>query len=119
MRPISRDHAEIVLGEGEVVLVHTGQNPTFVDGVPVEKQATLRGGERIQLAGRVVLGLELEHPAGELPAARVDLDDDLEHAASQMVKFRCFGSFLDVDIVDSTGMKQHDRAPGLDAVGRL
>jgi class 3 adenylate cyclase len=108
LRQVSRDHAEIAWSGDELVLVHTGQNTTFVDGVPVEKQVVLRGGERIQLANRVLLALELEKGGAASP--RADAEDDLQHAASQLAKFRHFGSFLDVDIVDSTGMKVHDHA---------
>ena len=130
---VSRRHAELVWEGGSLVLKHlSATNATFVNGLPVETHETLHGGEDIQLADQVVLHLEIEAPAqtaadqtmvrprGPQPAVRPTSGrgDDAD-AASLMERmeekirrdqeleseFGVSGSFLDVDVVDSHGLK--------------
>ena len=108
---VSRDHASLVSEEGALVLVHRSRtNGTFVNGEPVDDRQRVFDGDQIQLADCVVL--QLEAPAHRSPLgvarartlreameARVDLDERIER------EFLRDGSFLDVDVVDSFGMK--------------
>jgi class 3 adenylate cyclase len=108
---VSRCHATLVSEGDALVLVHRSQtNGTFVNGEPVEDRQRVFDGDQIQLADRVVL--QLEAPAHRAPIgtarartlreameARVDLDERIER------EFLRDGSFLDVDVVDSFGMK--------------
>jgi pSer/pThr/pTyr-binding forkhead associated (FHA) protein len=110
-RSVSRDHAALVFEEGALVLVHRSRtNGTFVNGEPVDDRQRVFDGDQIQLADSVVL--QLEAPAHRAPLgvarvrtlreameARVDLDERIER------EFLRDGSFLDVDVVDSFGMK--------------
>src|SRR5882724_11020474 len=118
---VSRAHAELRRAAGRVVLVHAStRNHTFVDGRAVDGQRTLAGGEEIQLADRVVLRFELETDVdvtqmrqisisspGLITAIRqqVELQDRIER------KFRFRGSFVDVDVVDSYGLKARATRP--------
>lgn len=113
-RSVSRSHATLVAGEGELILVHRSQtNGTFINGEPVEDRRRVFDGDQIQLADCVVL--QLEAPAHRAPMglarartlreameARVDLDERIER------EFLRDGSFLDVDVVDSFGMKSDE-----------
>jgi pSer/pThr/pTyr-binding forkhead associated (FHA) protein len=110
-RSVSRSHADLVVEEGALILVHRSRtNATFVNGEPVEDRRQVFDGDQIQLADRVLLRLEApahRAPAGEARArtlreameARVDLEERIER------EFLRDGSFLDVDVVDSFGMK--------------
>jgi class 3 adenylate cyclase len=111
---VSRSHASLVAEEGALVLVHHSRtNGTFVNGEPVEDRRRVFDGDQIQLADRVQL--RLEAPAHRAPPgaprastlreameARVDLDARIER------EFLRDGSFLDVDVVDSFGMKSSE-----------
>ena len=110
-RSVSRCHATLLAEAGELVLVHCSQtNGTFVNGAPVEDRQRVFDGDQIQLADCVVLQLEAPSHRAPLGAARartlreamearVDLDERIER------EFLRDGSFLDVDVVDSFGMK--------------
>ena len=118
---VSRVHAELRWAAEQVLLVHgSSVNRTYVDGRPVDGQRALAGGEEIQLAERVVLRFDLETEAeatqtqqisisspGLITAIRqqVELQDRIEE------KFRFRGSFVDVDVVDSYGMKARATRP--------
>ncbi|HXZ84511.1 MAG TPA: FHA domain-containing protein [Myxococcota bacterium] len=107
---ISRLHAELVREGGRVLLRNRSQtNPTLHNGAPVARESALAHGDEIGLADVVRLRLELAG-AGEEPTlprgglrrvmeARVDLEDRLER------EFVRDGSFLDVDVADSYGLK--------------
>jgi hypothetical protein len=110
-RSVSRHHASLVAEEGALVLVHHSRtNGTFINGEPVADRQRVFDGDQIQLADCVVL--QLEAPGHRVPLgvarartlreameARVDLDERIER------EFLRDGSFLDVDVVDSFGMK--------------
>jgi class 3 adenylate cyclase len=118
---VSRAHAELRRAAGQVLLVHSSaRNRTFVDGRAIDGQRALAGGEEIQLADRVVLRFELETDVdatqmrqisisspGLITAIRqqVELQDRIER------KFRFRGSFVDVDVVDSYGLKARATRP--------
>jgi class 3 adenylate cyclase/pSer/pThr/pTyr-binding forkhead associated (FHA) protein len=118
---VSRAHAELRRAAGQVVLVHGSSiNRTYVDGQAVDGRRALGGGEEIQLADRVVLRFELEtsidstqmrqisiSSPGLITAIRqqVELQDRIER------KFRFRGSFVDVDVVDSYGLKARATRP--------
>jgi pSer/pThr/pTyr-binding forkhead associated (FHA) protein len=112
---VSRDHAEFSWEGGALLLRHRSPtNATYVNGVRVEETQWLRGGEEIQLADQVVLSVELgagEQPAS--PATRADEQPGLRTIVEEHVrrdqeierKYGVVGSFLDIDAVDSYGLK--------------
>jgi class 3 adenylate cyclase len=113
-RSVSRCHAILVAEGDALVLVHRSRtNGTFVNGEPVEDRQRVFDGDQIQLADRVVLRLDApaHRPAmgvgrvrtlRDAMEARVDLDARIER------EFLRDGSFLDVDVVDSLGMKSDE-----------
>lgn len=130
---VSRFHAELVWKEESLFLVHkSGTNPTYVDGTAVEGTLRLRGGETVQLADRVALRVDVDDALDATTAGLADdPPEDFEHggdgrdaAAAARVdslrermeekirrdqeierEFGFVGSFLDVDVVDSHGLK--------------
>jgi pSer/pThr/pTyr-binding forkhead associated (FHA) protein len=113
-RSVSRTHASLVTEADALILVHRSQtNGTFVNGEPVEDRRRVFDGDQIQLADCILLQLEApthRAPLGagrartlrEAMEARVDLDARIEQ------EFLRDGSFLDVDVVDSFGMKSSE-----------
>lgn len=108
---ISRVHAVLIADEHGIVLEHHSQtNETYVNGAIVRDRQVLAHGDQVQLADRVVLQLEAPSLKAEARPttlrsameARVDLDRRIEE------DFVREGSFLDVDVVDSYGMKQRE-----------
>lgn len=108
---ISRVHAVLIADEHSIVLEHHSQtNETFVNGVTVRDRQALCHGDQLQFADRVVLQLEAPAMKTEprpstlrgVMEARVDLERRIEQ------DFVRDGSFLDVDVVDSYGMKQRE-----------
>lgn len=113
---ISRLHAELVREGGRVLLRNRSQtNPTLKNGTVVGGESALAHGDEIGLADVVRLRLELvgaadapTMPTGGLRRvmeARVDLEDRLQR------EFVRVGSFLDVDIADSYGLKASEPRP--------
>ena len=108
---VSRVHAELSRdGERVILRHHSRTNPTARNGVPVTAEAELAHGDEIALAESVLMRFELEGATREEPTApvggllrvmeaRVDLEARLER------DFVRDGSFLDVDIADSYGLK--------------
>ncbi|MDH3687283.1 MAG: adenylate/guanylate cyclase domain-containing protein [Myxococcales bacterium] len=107
---VSRYHATLHQDEEGLSVAHRSQtNPTYLNGAPVEEPARVFDGDQIQLADRVVLRLEAPSFRRDEPAnprslagameARVELDESI---AAQYVRA---GSFLDVDVYDSYGLK--------------
>jgi class 3 adenylate cyclase len=113
---VSRLHAELVQDGGSLVLVHHSKvNPTLLNGCAVLDREHVGNGDSIQLADSVELRVELRRPGqskAEETAAearrrslkqqmeqRLALDDEIEQ------RFSVEGSFLDVDVVNSYGMK--------------
>ena len=116
---ISRLHAEVARRGERVVLRNRSQtNPTLRNGAPVSGEVELAHDDEINLADLVRLRLELiggvagaevaTLPTGGLRRvmeARVDLEARLER------EFVRDGSFLDVDIADSYGLKASEPRP--------
>jgi pSer/pThr/pTyr-binding forkhead associated (FHA) protein/class 3 adenylate cyclase len=114
---VSRFHAEILWEGEELIFAHKSQvNPSYVNGERVDERVTLRGGEVIQLADRVALRIEIGEPAGAgaagnaaEPSAPPSLRDLMEEKVRRDAEierdFSFTGSFLDLDVVDSHGMK--------------
>ena len=116
-RGVSRSHAELRHEGGRLMLVHLSRtNPTLVNGVPVRDRQRLYGGDQIQLASKVML--RLDAPAHRREAvmptpgslsrameARVSLDERIERDYVRS------GSFLDVDVCDSYGLKASEPRP--------
>jgi len=108
---VSRRHAELVREGAQVVLIHrSSTNSTLHNGSPVGERTELEHGAEIGLADAVVLRLELAAPAAaattpargglrKVMEARVDLEQRIER------EFVRDGTFLDVDIADSYGLK--------------
>jgi pSer/pThr/pTyr-binding forkhead associated (FHA) protein len=106
---VSRRHAELVREGGRVVLLHrSATSPTLRNGAPVGERTVLEHGDLIQLADAVIVRLELAAPVPANPVKgglrkvmeeRVDLERRLER------DFVRDGTFLDVDIADSYGLK--------------
>lgn len=114
---ISRLHAEVARDGERVVLRNKSQtNPTVRNGLRVAAETALAHGDEIWLADAVRLRLELPGVTGEATTppvgglrrvmeARVDLEARLER------EFVRDGSFLDVDIADSYGLKASESRP--------
>ncbi|MBW2230098.1 MAG: FHA domain-containing protein [Deltaproteobacteria bacterium] len=113
---VSRKHAELRMEGGSLVLVHQSQvNPTLLNGSEVLDREYVSDGDTIQLADSVELRVELRHPGRskteethadahrrslkQKMEQRIALDDEIEQ------RFSVQGSFLDVDVVNSYGMK--------------
>ncbi len=106
---VSRVHAELVWERHRLQLVHrSATNPTFVNGSPVDEPRILEVGDEIELADRVVFKLERATvvAASQSPTSLLShLERKLEGGEDVDAKFRVEGSFLDVDVADSYGMK--------------
>jgi len=108
---VSRRHAEIVREADQVFLLHCSEtNPTLHNGAPVGARTALAHGDEIGLADAVLLRLELARRADPASAPRggglrqameerVDLEQRIER------EFVRDGTFLDVDVADSYGLK--------------
>jgi len=108
---VSRCHAELVREGGQVVLIHrSATNPTLRNGLPVGERTQLEHGDEIGLADAVVVRLELGAAVSaattnargglrKVMEERVDLEQRIER------DFVRDGTFLDVDIADSYGLK--------------
>jgi pSer/pThr/pTyr-binding forkhead associated (FHA) protein/class 3 adenylate cyclase len=134
---VSRRHAEIVWQEGDLILHHlSSTNLTIVNDREVEKRTILLTGDKIVLAGRVEITVELtpSRDSRQIPigagasgavtdAERTSLGGRVEaglmEAMEQKVAlnqriiedFTVDGSFLDVDVVNSHGMKSNISEP--------
>jgi pSer/pThr/pTyr-binding forkhead associated (FHA) protein/class 3 adenylate cyclase len=110
---VSRLHAELVWDGDQLFFVHKSQvNPSYVEGERVEDRVPLHGGETIQLADRVALRVELgdaeaapASPPARPPTLREVMEEKLRRDAEIERDFAFTGSFLDLDVVDSHGMK--------------
>ena len=113
---ISRLHAELLRDGDRVLLRNRSQtNPTRCNGEVVEGERALGHGDEVVLADAVRLRVELPGreddttlPRGGLRRvmeARVDLEAQLER------DFVRDGTFLDVDIADSYGLKASELRP--------
>jgi len=113
---VSRRHAELVVEDGQLTLVHHSKvNPTLLNGTAVDESEPVRDGDLIQLADSVVLRVEL-HAAGARRPDETDAERRHRSLKQQMEQrheidrrieedFSVEGSFLDVDVVNSYGMK--------------
>jgi class 3 adenylate cyclase len=111
---VSRVHAELSReGERVVLRHHSRTNPTSRNGVPVAGEVELAHGDQIAFAESVLMRFELVGAAREEPTVpsgslrkvmeeRVSLEARLER------DFVRDGSFLDVDIADSYGLKSSE-----------
>lgn len=101
---VSRFHAELVW-EGDVLyLVHASRtNPTRVDGRNVEGRTPLRDGQVIELADRVALAIAIPNDADSSLWERMEEKVQRDAEIERRYGFR--GSFLDLDVVDSHGLK--------------
>jgi class 3 adenylate cyclase len=116
-RSISRDHAVLMREGAGFVIQHRSQtNSTYVNDVCVPERRPVADGDEIRLAHEVVLRLSLSdsrRPRAEpgtdslrrAMEERVQLDQRIE------ADFVRDGSFLDVDVVDSYGMKADEPQP--------
>lgn len=112
---VSRRHAKLLLQGEDLVLVHLSRtNPTFVNGARIRRRKHLIDGDEIQLA-YVRLRVERAAPAGGhvdrrgINTGRQDLlarmEDKFDRDQDIEKEFKVYGSFVDVDVVDSYGMK--------------
>lgn len=122
---VSRRHAELVWDGQRLILRHLSRvNPTFVNGISVADKQILSNGDEIGLADLVLLRLHLHVPCSQAAwrplitsshAGNVSLLHRLEdkyHREQEILeKFSVVGSFLDIDVVDSYGMKVGTNAP--------
>lgn len=113
---VSRRHAELVNEGGELLLVHHSKvNPTLLNGCEVQSSERVRHGDVIQLADSTVFEVELHDTATryteETPADRErrslkqHMEERLELDRRIEEDYSVEGSFLDVDVVNSYGMK--------------
>jgi pSer/pThr/pTyr-binding forkhead associated (FHA) protein len=107
---VSRFHAELVW-EGDVLaLIHASRtNPTRVDGPTVGNRTVLRDGQVIELADRVALAVSMPSDAG--PSLWERMEEKLERDAEIQSRYGFRGSFLDLDVVDSHGLKVAAQSP--------
>ena len=132
---VSRHHAELNWEGQSLVLYHkSGTNITMVNRQAVTNRMVVQSGDEIVLAGRVTLTVELEpsaavegaksppRDAGSVsPVARgttpepSGLRDAMEQKAELERRiaedFSVFGSFVDIDVVNSMGMKTNIKEP--------
>jgi class 3 adenylate cyclase len=107
---VSRFHAELVW-EGDVLaLIHASRtNPTRVDGRIVGNRTVLRDGQVIELADRVALAISMPSDAG--PSLWERMEEKLQRDAEIQSRYGFRGSFLDLDVVDSHGLKVAAQSP--------
>lgn len=110
-RGISRLHAVVQCRGGRLELVHcSGTNITEVNGELLTDRRRLRAGDEIVLSGRVVLLVEIAASRGAPPRRTlVDVMEERARLERAIAEFEHEGSFVDIDVVDSYGMK--DGAP--------
>jgi pSer/pThr/pTyr-binding forkhead associated (FHA) protein len=112
---VSRNHAELRWEGDDLLLRHCSPtNPTYVNGVRIEETRVLHDGEEIQLADQVALRVELGEaeapaPPAERPGLRTIIEDHVRRDQAIEQEFGVVGSFLDIDAVDSYGLKQRAR----------
>jgi len=111
---ISREHARLIPeGLGFFIEHRSHTNPTFVNGELLTERRRLQHGDHILLAEDILLRLDAPHLAAE-PRRRVhpgSLREAMEARAELETRIRDRfmrdGSFVDVDVVDSYGLKQN------------
>jgi pSer/pThr/pTyr-binding forkhead associated (FHA) protein len=126
---VSRFHAELIWEGEQLIFAHKSQvNPSYVNGERVEERVVLCGGETIQLADRVALRIEIGDPdpasqrganvspdpappPSRPPSLRELMEEKLRRDAEIERDFSFTGSFLDLDVVDSHGMKVEAKRP--------
>ncbi|MGH0038220.1 MAG: FHA domain-containing protein [Myxococcota bacterium] len=114
---VSRQHAQVVFEHGRWSVVHLSRvNPTYVNGRPIRDRKVLADGDEIQLADRVVLRAAIEAPGAEAqsrPVASLHerMEEKLRWEQELRDEFSVHGGFLDVDVVDSYGLKSPGSPP--------
>jgi pSer/pThr/pTyr-binding forkhead associated (FHA) protein len=131
---VSRQHAEITWEGQNLVLVHkSGTNITMVNRQAVTDRMVLQDGDEIVLAGRVTMTLHLEASHRKAAAKKTKkttnvssvargLSPELSGLRGAMEQkaalerriaedFSVFGSFVDIDVVNSMGMKTNIKEP--------
>ena len=123
---VSREHTELVWEGRHLVLYHkSATNLTLVNRREVPARLVVRHDDEITLAGRVRLRLDI-HPAfrsatsapASSPGGResTGLRGAMEHKAALerriAEEFSVEGSFFDLDVVNSMGMKKNIEEPG-------
>lgn len=115
-RSVSRVHATIRFDGGRWLIVHRSQtNPTLVNGEPIQDPTPIYDGDEIRIADQV--GFRLDAPSAKRPSSsraeslreamqeRIELEERIER------DFVRDGTFLDVDVVDSYGLKTSEARP--------
>ncbi len=137
VKAVSRRHAEIVWEGDRLFVVHLSSvNQTFVNGAVITDRVEISPGDQIQLADCVVLRLDHQGPPpisgaktsnSRAPMARSDsprtdpnqtslqvrMEEKLAFDREIEEKYAVHGSFLDVDVVGSYGMKAESNRPEL------
>lgn len=126
---VSRYHAELIWEGDQLIFAHKSQvNPSYVNGQLVEDRVALRDGDTIELADRVALRIEIDDfedrgarveeaaPASapavpEPPSLRELMEEKIRREAEIERDFSFTGSFLDLDVVDSHGLKVAAKRP--------
>lgn len=119
---VSRRHCELVLEDGRLMLLHHSRvNATLHNGQAVEGSVVVADGDTIQLADRVVLKVSLRAVGAKGDAEsttesrdaslRREMEAKIEHDRSIEDRYGVEGSFLDVDVVNSYGMKKEMTRP--------
>jgi pSer/pThr/pTyr-binding forkhead associated (FHA) protein len=128
---VSRHHAEITWEGQNLVLVHKSEtNITMVNREAVTGRMVLHHGDEIVLAGRVTLTVHLEASHRKAAAKKTKnvtsvargsslepsgLRSAMEQKAALERRiaddFSVFGSFVDIDVVNSMGMKTNIKEP--------
>lgn len=123
---ISRVHATLRTEDGQWMLLHrSSTNSTALNGEPLQDRAALFDGDEIQLADSVAFRFDApglpRRPNGAAPATpaafprtdslRAVMEERLrieEHIEKRFVRD---GTFLDIDVVDSYGLKSAETRP--------
>ena len=116
-RGVSRLHAELRRTDRGFLLVHHSRvNATSVNGIPVTDSRTLVDGDEIRLADRVVLRLRRSAASSRGERAQPSptailrwLENRMQSDPDFEARLRIEGTFLDVDVKDSYGMKAGSR----------
>ncbi len=123
---VSRFHAELAWENDQLFLAHTSAtNSSEVDGRRVAGRVPLRSGQVIRLADSVELRVELLAPdatsstardaarvaSQPRPSLKERMEEKLRRDAEIERDYGFSGSFLDIDVVDSHGLKVQASRP--------
>ena len=109
---VSREHAELRHANGSYTLIHrSNKKSTLRNGVRVRDQVILNDGDVLTFADRVILRVELSTADAAPPSIHQVLEEKARIDQTVEEQYQVEGSFLDIDVVDSFGMKAGATSP--------